>query len=368
MVLIDLQKAFDTVNHEILLSKLMSVGVSNSSVSWFRSYLCNRTQCVEVSGSRSDFLDVTCGVPQGSILGPLLFLLYINDLHISVNCGLSLYADDSALFYAHKDPAQISLHLSEQLTSCKRWLIDNKLSLHVGKTESIIFGSSKRLKRIDGFKVTCESDVVKQVTNVRYLGVQLSGCLDGKLHAESVISKCAGRLSFLYRNSRLLDFNTRKILCSSLIQPYIDYCISSWYGGLNQKLRNRLNVLQRKMIRFTKSLDARHHVDSKDLLNLSWFSIPDRARFFRLCHVFKIKMGTAPRYLSDDFVQLTTSHTHRTRGSTSNHYSYARCSGSDTSFSFLAIRDWNALPASVTMVQSLTVFKNRLKSFLFASY
>ena len=366
MVLIDLQKAFDTVDHEILLSKLSSVGIS--SVSWFRSYLFNRSQCVEVNGSRSDFLEITCGVPQGSILGPLLFLLYINDMHISVKCGLSLYADDSALFYAHKDPTHISCHLSEQLSSCRRWLIDNKLSLHVGKTESIIFGSNKRLKRVDGFEVTCERTVVKKVANVRYLGIQLDGCLDGRLHAESVITKCAGRLSFLYRNSHLLDSYTRKILCSSLIQPQLDYCCSFWYGGLTKKLKDRLNVLQRKMIRFSCCFDARHHVDSKDLLRLSWLSIPDRVKYFRLCHVFKIKMGTAPRYLTDDFVQLTSSHTHRTRGSTSNHYSYARCAGSDTSFSFLAIRDWNALPPSVTMAQSFPIFKSRLKSFLFASY
>merc|ERR1711911_358890 len=102
MVLIDLQKAFDTVDHDILINKLRAIGVS--SVFWFRSYLSDRKQCVEVNGTRSEFLPINCGVPQGSILGPQLFLIYVNDMVTSVDCRLSLYADDSALLFAHSDP------------------------------------------------------------------------------------------------------------------------------------------------------------------------------------------------------------------------------------------------------------------------
>ena len=149
MILIDLQKAFDTVDHGILLSKLETVGVT--SVTWFKSYLSNRKQCVEVNGVQSDFLPITCGVPQGSILGPLLFLLYINDMSASLDCDLSLYADDSALIFSHKDPTYIASHLSAQLASCRTWLTDNRLSLHVGKTESILFGSSRRLRRVSNY-------------------------------------------------------------------------------------------------------------------------------------------------------------------------------------------------------------------------
>ena len=126
MVLIDLQKAFDTVDHGILLDKLRAIGVS--SVSWFESYLSNRTQCVDVNGTRSDFLPITCGVPQGSILGPQLFLIYVNDMVTSVDCRLSLYADDSVLLFSHKDPNVIADRLSTELSNCKRWLVD-KLSL-----------------------------------------------------------------------------------------------------------------------------------------------------------------------------------------------------------------------------------------------
>ena len=103
------------------------------------------SQCVEVSGVKSGFLSVSCGVPQGSILGPLLFLIYINDMSISLECSLSLYADNSALFFARKNPSVIAECLSSELTSCRKWLIDNKLSLHVGKTECLLFGTKSQL-------------------------------------------------------------------------------------------------------------------------------------------------------------------------------------------------------------------------------
>ena len=174
MVLIDLQKAFDTVDHGILCDKLKSIGVS--STVWFESYLSNRSQCVDVGGSRSEFLPITCGVPQGSILGPLLFLIYINDMSISLSCRLSLYADDSALLFAHRDPGVIAGHLSEELTKCKRWLVDNRLSLHVGKTEAWLFGS----------KIVLEFHLTGHLLNlfmVKYLGVLLDSNMNSSAHA-----------------------------------------------------------------------------------------------------------------------------------------------------------------------------------------
>ena len=252
MVLIDLQKAFDTVDHAILSEKLKSIGVS--STAWFDSYLENRRQCVEVSGTRSEFLPVTCGVPQGSILGPLLFLIYINDMNISLTCKLSLYADDSALLFSHRDAKVIADRLSFELSSCKRWLVDNRLSLHVGKTESLLFGSKRRLKGID-FRVLCDGAPVERKFTVKYLGVFLNDNINGSAHVSNLMKVCAGRLAFLYRQSSLLNQKCRQTLCSTLIQPYIDYCCSSWYCGLPSSLKERLNVIQRKMVRFIYSMD-----------------------------------------------------------------------------------------------------------------
>ena len=146
MILLDLQKAFDTVDHLILCDKLRAMGVC--SVDWFESYLSGRNQFVQVNVTTSDSSPITCGVPQGSILGPLLFLCYVNDMEISISseCKLLLYADDSAILYSHKNPEVISRKLSLELESCSKWLVDNKLSLHLGKTECIFWLKKKTQK------------------------------------------------------------------------------------------------------------------------------------------------------------------------------------------------------------------------------
>ena len=123
----------DTVNHAILLSKLQSIGFRNTAVKWFTSYLTGRTQVCDVDGTISDPQDITCGVPQGSILGPLLFLVYLNDMPAAVKCKLLLYADDSALLVSGDDISEIEKTLGNELNSVSKWLIDNRLSIHLGK-------------------------------------------------------------------------------------------------------------------------------------------------------------------------------------------------------------------------------------------
>ena len=360
-------KAFDTVNHEILLSKLKAIGID--SVSWFESYLSGREQCVEIGGTRSDFLPVTCGVPQGSILGPQLFLVYINDLSISVNCDLSLYADDSALIFSGKDPQYVAAHLSNELGKCKQWLIDNRLSLHVGKTESILFGSARKLKRAGMFQVTCDGAPVKRVSSVKYLGVTLDESLSGKPHAENVIKKCGGRVSFLFRHASILNFKSRITLCSALIQPFLDYCSSSWYSGLTQKLKCRLDVIQRRMIRFVFGMHHMEHVDFKQNLNLSWLSVCDRVNYFKLCLVFKVKAGKAPPYLSDSFTPVSSTHTHSTRGSHAHNFAITReIASSPSSFSLTSIKAWNDLPAHIKLIDSESTFRTSLKAHFLSKY
>ena len=177
LVLLDLQKAFDCVDHGILLEKLGSMGVK--SVDWFRSYLTGRRQCVLVDGLVSDFLDIKCGVPQGSILGPILFLCYVNDMASSVGCHLSLYADDSTLVASGESARDLGVYLSDQLASCGRWMVDNRLSLHLGKTECILIGTRNGLRNAEDFRVVCDGDEVKRVEKVKYLGVLLDQHLNG---------------------------------------------------------------------------------------------------------------------------------------------------------------------------------------------
>ena len=313
-------------------------------------------------------MEVTCGVSQGSILGPQLFLVYINDMHINLTCHLSLFADDSALLFSHKDSNYIAEYLSKQLSSCKKWLIDNGLSLHVGKTECVLFGSRRKLGKVHDFRVLCDGLPVNQVTTVRYLGVHLDGNMNGQVHAGNLLKKCAGRVSFLYRKAGFLDFNCRKILCSALLQPYLDYCCSSWYSSITKHLKNKLDILQRRMTRYIFSLDQLIHVDASDFRKLSWMTFPDRVKFFKLIHVFKIKSGTAPNYMSLNFMPVTSTHSYNTRGSIHDFSISKDLADASTSFAYTAIKHWNDLPAFLKEIRTESVFRRKLRQFLTTEY
>ena len=180
LALLDLQKAFDTVDHHILCEKLRAMGVE--SVEWFYSYLSGRSQIVKIDEHCSETRNISCGVPQGSILGPLLFLCYVNDMKISVSCKLLLYADDSILVVPHKDVDVIKNRLGKELESCNTWMINNKLSLHLGKTEIMLVGSKTKLKNVDDFNITCLGQEINGVKSVKYLGVHLDQCVSGELN------------------------------------------------------------------------------------------------------------------------------------------------------------------------------------------
>ena len=227
MILIDLQKAFDTIDHKILLKKLKYIGVSNGATNWIESYLTNRSTFVEIEGYMSSEKDIKCGVPQGSILGPLLFLIYVNDMSQSVNCNLLLYADDSCLIVTHKDINYIENTLNANLSSLCDWLVDNKLSIHLGKTESILFGTRSKLAKVNKLNIRHGNHVIEQKQSVTYLGVTLDNILSGKSMVDNILSKINNKLRFLYRKRKFLSKDIRRLLCNSLIQPHYDFACCS---------------------------------------------------------------------------------------------------------------------------------------------
>ena len=166
MILLDLQKAFDTVDHSILLMKLESSGLGHDVITWFKSYLFGRQRLVGVSGTFSSSSGISCGVPQGSILGPLLFLIYVNDMSAVVKNKLLLYANDSGILVADKNRSQVEKDLSKDLELVSQWLTDNKLSLHVSKTESILFGSKYKLRSTPNLNVSCNGKVIEPTSSV----------------------------------------------------------------------------------------------------------------------------------------------------------------------------------------------------------
>ena len=201
MILIDLQKAFDTIDHKILTEKMSCLGFAESTIRWYKSYLTNRCFIVNVGNDFSSPGKLLCGVPQGSILGPLLFILYVNDMPQAVNSDLLLYADDTCLIYTGKDINTIEEQLNTDFSSLCDWFVDNKLSVHFGeeKTKSILFGTKRQLKNQRDLDLRYGDLKIKQHSKVTYLGCILDNNLSGESMATKVLRLVNNRLKFLYR-------------------------------------------------------------------------------------------------------------------------------------------------------------------------
>ena len=219
MILIDLKKAFDTIDHKILIKKMKCMGFSNGVTKWFECYLSKRMFSVHVRNSFSDKAIIICGVPQGSILGPLLFLLYVNDMVQAVNCDILLYADDTGLIFQQKGINVIEHQLNRNFSNISDWFVDNKLSIHFGedKTKSILFAPLNKCKKLRNLNISYGSLKIKQYSEVTYLGCILGESLSGESMALNIVSKINTRLKFLYRKNKFLSPQLRRLLCNALI-------------------------------------------------------------------------------------------------------------------------------------------------------
>ena len=180
-IFLDLQEAFDTVNHSILLMKLENYGIRGPALEWFKSYLSDREQYVTVNGSSSSCLNVTCGVPQGSVLGPLLFLIFINDLPNSTSVLSYLFADDTNIYFEPENLDKLQRIVNNELKKVKQWLDVNKLSLNIDKTNFIIFKSPQH-SSLGTVNIKIGNQPVKNSRYVKFLGVLLDENLSWKYH------------------------------------------------------------------------------------------------------------------------------------------------------------------------------------------
>ena len=216
-VIIDLKKAFDTVNHTLLIDKLEYYGIRGIAQEWLKSYLKDRKQFVQIDECASTLLNVTCGVPQGSILGPQLFILYINDIcNASTSLKFILFADDTNVFYSGVDIQTICECISRELDKLHVWLSVNKLSLNVDKTNFILFGNRKN---IDNVCISMNNSIITRVRATKFLGVIIYEKLTWKDHislVRSKLSKTVGILSWdsTHKDCRLLSFTTTNSMMS----------------------------------------------------------------------------------------------------------------------------------------------------------
>ena len=187
-IFIDFQKAFDTIDHTILLKKLAHYGVRGISSDWFKSFLSKRQQFVSINGYNSNLATVTCGVPQGSVLGPLLFLIYINDLYSSIKfCKVHHFADDINLLYFSNTVKEINKRMNFDLKHLVHWLNANKIALNVSKTELVVFKPNRKKLDFD-MKIKLNGKKLQPTPSVRYLGIKFDANLNWKEHFNKIKS------------------------------------------------------------------------------------------------------------------------------------------------------------------------------------
>ena len=367
-VFLDLKKAFDTINHDILISKLSNYNFSDITLKWFKSYLCNREQCVVINNKQSTLLGCNTGVPQGSILGPILFSLYINDLPASCpGAGIQMYADDTVIYVPGRTNTSISTQLTDHLESVSKWLERSCLTLNIKKTVSICFSSRTRssLNVNDTTKLDLKinGQPVDQVTEVKYLGLRLDPHLKFEKHVQAVNRAAKANLYTFKMIRNCLTSHAANIFMHSMIFSYLGYCATVWsQAGLTvirplEMIYNRaVKILDRKPIRF-------HHCHVIKKLNI--LSFDNFTKFANLKLIHKCIHNQAPRVLGDMVEPLGLSGS-STRGAAAGNCKVPlrRSSLGQTAFSVQGVKLWNALPTYLKQDHNWDHFKLKLKEFL----
>ena len=250
---IDLKKAFDTVPYDDLICKLKRFGLEENSLAWLTSYLTNRTQAVCVEDELSSPMPVLSGVPQGSILGPVLFTLYINDLPSCIQfSNIMMYADDTVIYLSSTSTSDIELKLNLDLANLSQWLHYNKLVLNMKKTEFITFGTHQPLARqkCDGTDISLNGQPIKYTDTFKYLGVVLDDTLSFNDHVDYVRMKVLGMFSRI-RPSLTPEAANR--LYKAMVLPVLDYCDAVW-RECGQGNSDKIERLQRRAARIVIKL------------------------------------------------------------------------------------------------------------------
>jgi hypothetical protein len=252
---LDLAKAFDVVNHRFLLEKLRILGIRFGSARWFSSYLFNRKQYVDCNGISSNFMTNSSGVPQGSILGPLLFLIFIDDIkNLNLFGNLQLFADDTAILYSEMNWDILEVNMNKDLETIKIWMSRNKLLVNAKKSCFITFGNSAK----PDLNIKIGIDFIEHVDKVKYLGILIDEKINFEEHINFVKNKISSIIGLLFKLRRILPLNAKKMIYFSLIHSNMAYACEVWGHCANTRIE-RVFVLQKKAVKAMCGLSYRSH-------------------------------------------------------------------------------------------------------------
>ena len=392
-IFIDLKKAFDTVNHKILLQKLEHYGIRGMPLKWFESYLTDRKQYVFYNGVSSDSKTLSCGVPQGSVLGPLLFLIYINDLpNISDKLQFFLFADDTNIYYESNDLKKLEKTVNEELKKLSLWLNLNRLALNIGKTNFVIFRSSQKVPN-HNVTLLMNKKALQQKDHVKYLGVLLDQHLSWKYQIKSVALKVSRGLGIIAKLKQFLKDNLIRTIYFSVVYSHLYYGIQAW-GSADPTTLNKLEILQNKAVRILSGVQYFQiygqepgPLPSSDPLykKLEILKIPDIYELSISNFVFSTLTSDNPAIFDDWFRYDHEVHDHTTRSSANvireNYFDVGYVQPSFTLHTKGANNDygrkmiqvsgpliWNRIPEDIQKAGTIFTFKKHLKNHIFGQY
>lgn len=349
---VDLTKAFDTVNHSILLFKLKDMGFNLDILLWLKSYLSNRHQSTLANNQRSTQAEVKCGVPQGSILGPLLFLTYINDINKNIDCNVSLYADDAVLYSSDKNPEAAAAKLQIDINKLVTWTKVNHLTINTKKTKIMYFGTLPALNKVDLERnITMGNEILANVQVFKYLGVILDGELKFDLYIKDLKKRVGHKILQLSRIRKYMTTKQAVQIYKSKIIPFFDYG-DILYHNTCDTLTRKLQRLQNRALKICLRLHPQTPTATVHII-AKFNYLEDR----RTSHLLKYA------YKKCQVRENRIAPNRATRANLGPLLKYVRAKKqiARRSVEFKAESIWNKLPPAKRLLEDYTSFCNDLK-------
>ena len=361
-IFIDLKKAFDTINHDILLDKLERYGIRGVGLKWLSSYLIDRQQFVKLGDYKSTLLDIKCGVPQGSILGPKLFILYINDIcKVSDVFKFVLFADDTNIFCSGDNMQHLLNMITSEMNKLKKWFDRNKLSLNLNKTKIMLFGNRKIDSKESEFIATMN---IERVYQIKFLGVILDHKICWKPHIAYVRAKLARSVAILGKTRLILNQRTLYILYCSLVLPYLNYCLEIWGNTYKSNLQP-LIILQKRAIRIVNNVGFQEHTNSLFLL-LNTLKLIDMVNFKTAQIIFKARNNLLPGNIQNMFFEREGGY--NLRGEHKLKQLLIKTTRRSQCIAICGVKLWNGLDREIQESNNIFKFKKMYKNQIINSY